>query len=181
MDVYRSSVRLTLLLYALCTAADGGRVPRPPPTETTTTHIKGVPLAGYDYQPLSYGSTSPPSVLQSLRRHGEEEKKKRIQADQKLISHSSCLSFVSLHTPICIHILGIFFFMYPIYMDARIISLCEPSRPFSIISIIPSDPPTSHQSWLAQFPVGLFKQSRLKMLGQCDKLVQASCVQGRAL
>lgn len=82
MDVYSysgraGSVRLTLLLYALCTAADGGCVQAESPTETTTAHIKGVPLAGYDYQPFSYESTSPPSVLESLWEHGEEEKKKQ--------------------------------------------------------------------------------------------------------
>lgn len=64
------------VLSALCTAAGGGCVQAESPTETTTTHIKGVPLEEYDYQPLSYESTSPPSVTASLTGMGRKRRKK---------------------------------------------------------------------------------------------------------
>ena len=69
--------------------------------ETTTTHIKGVPVVEHDYQPLSFESTSPPFASASftdMRR--EETMICSIQADHRLILYSSppfvCLHFLAI-------------------------------------------------------------------------------------
>lgn len=68
------SPSVLLKLAAQSTAVGGGCVQAESPTETTTTHIKGVPLVEHDYQPLSYESKSPPSIQASLTGRAREGK-----------------------------------------------------------------------------------------------------------
>lgn len=81
---------------ARCTAAWGGCVQAESPTETTTTHIKGVPLVEHDYQPLSYESMSPPSTKASLTGMGREGRQEDDLLNTSWPQAYSCIPFVFL-------------------------------------------------------------------------------------
>lgn len=170
------------VLSALCTAAGGGCVQAESPTETTTTHIKGVPLQEYDYQPLSYEPTSPPSVTASLTGMGRKRRKKRWFSKYKLTTN---WSLTHLFFPILLNI-SLFLFnsiylkLYTI--DAQASPLRHSHQNHSSQSLInPSDPPhhitaswfQSHCSHSSQWVLYLQQLLNLKILNQCDRLVPA--------